>query len=51
MKVDLACFVIKNRTGGTDVSEGISFLIEAVCGGDAGCSVTANIDNVSVTVL
>ena len=37
--------------GGTDVSEGISFLIEAVCGGDAGCSVTANIDNVSVTVL
>jgi len=37
--------------GGTDVSEGISFLIEAVCGGDAGCSVSANIDNVSVTVL
>ena len=36
--------------GGTDVSEGISFLIEAVCGGDAGCSVTANIDNVSVTL-
>ncbi|MEZ2415040.1 hypothetical protein ACA086_08735, partial [Muriicola sp. E247] len=36
--------------GGTDVSEGISFLIEAVCGGDAGCSVVANIDNVSVTL-
>lgn len=35
---------------GTDVSEGISFLIEAVCGGDAGCSVTANIDNVSITL-
>jgi len=35
---------------GTDVSEGISFLIEAVCGGDAGCSVSANIDNVSVTL-
>jgi len=33
---------------GTDVTEGISFLIEAVCGGDAGCSVSANIDNVSV---
>lgn len=33
-----------------DVSGGISFLIEAVCGGDAGCSVSANIDNVSVTV-
>tara|TARA_R110002049_G_scaffold162031_1_gene327648 strand:+ start:2103 stop:4217 length:2115 start_codon:yes stop_codon:yes gene_type:complete len=35
---------------GTDVSGGISFLIQAVCGGDAGCSVSANIDNVSVTV-
>ena len=35
---------------GTDVSEGISFLIEAVCGGDAGCSVSANIDNVSITL-
>ncbi|MGB5364310.1 MAG: carbohydrate binding domain-containing protein [Aureibaculum sp.] len=34
--------------GGTDVSEGISFLIEAVCGGAPGCSVTVNIDNVSV---
>ena len=33
---------------GTDVSEGISFLIETVCGGDAGCSVSANIDNVSI---
>lgn len=36
--------------GGTDVSAGISFLIEAVCGGDAGCSVVANIDNVSVAL-
>ena len=35
---------------GTDVSGGVSFLIEAVCGGDVGCSVSANIDNVSVTV-
>lgn len=35
---------------GTDVSSGISFLIEAVCGGDAGCKVTANIDNVLVKV-
>jgi hypothetical protein len=35
---------------GTDVSQGISFLIEAVCGGDSGCSVTANIDNVSVVL-
>jgi hypothetical protein len=35
---------------GTDVSGGISFLIETVCGGAAGCTVTANIDNVSVTV-
>ena len=33
---------------GTDVSQGISFLIEAVCGGDVGCSVSANIDNVMV---
>ena len=33
-----------------DVSRGLSFLIEAVCGGDAGCKVTANIDNVSVKV-
>lgn len=36
--------------GGADVSQGVSFLIEAVCGGDVGCSVTANIDNVTVTV-
>ena len=36
--------------GGTDVSKGISFLIESVCGGAAGCSVSANIDNVSVVV-
>ena len=35
---------------GTDVSQGISFLIEAVCGGAPGCSVTANIDNVTVTL-
>lgn len=35
---------------GTDVSEGISFLIEAVCGGAAGCGVTVNIDNVTVTL-
>lgn len=35
---------------GTDVSQGISFLIEAVCGGASGCSVTANIDNVSVVL-
>ncbi len=35
---------------GTDVSEGISFLIEGVCGGDTGCSVIANIDNISVTL-
>lgn len=35
---------------GTDVSQGISFLIEAVCGGAVGCSVTANIDNVSVVL-
>jgi hypothetical protein len=37
-------------SAGTDVSQGISFLIEAVCGGDAGCSVSANIDNVTVTL-
>nr|WP_299070187.1 carbohydrate binding domain-containing protein [uncultured Allomuricauda sp.] len=36
--------------GGTDVSEGISFLIETVCGAVSGCSVTMNIDNVSVTL-
>jgi hypothetical protein len=35
---------------GTDVSEGISFLIETVCGGAPGCSVSANIDNVTVTL-
>ncbi|MEN8789291.1 MAG: hypothetical protein ABF295_07220, partial [Flavobacteriaceae bacterium] len=35
---------------GQDVSQGISVLIEAVCGGDVGCSVTANIDNLSVTL-
>jgi PKD repeat protein len=35
---------------GTDVSQGISVLIEAVCGGDAGCSVSANIDNLTVTL-
>ncbi|MEM9001200.1 MAG: hypothetical protein AAGB24_13130, partial [Bacteroidota bacterium] len=36
--------------GGTDVSDGISFLIETVCGAVSGCSVTMNIDNVSVTL-
>ncbi len=36
--------------GGTDVSQGISFLIEPVSGGDVGCSVVANIDNVSVVL-
>ncbi len=36
--------------GGIDVSGGISFLIETVCGGASGCSVSANIDNVSVTL-
>lgn len=36
--------------GGTDVSEGISFLIETVCGAVSGCGVTMNIDNVSVTL-
>jgi PKD repeat protein len=35
---------------GTDVANGLSFLIEAVCGGDAGCSVSANIDNVRVLI-
>lgn len=35
---------------GTDVSNGLSFLIEAVCGGDAGCSVEANIDNVRILI-
>ncbi|SDC80948.1 Carbohydrate binding domain-containing protein [Algoriphagus faecimaris] len=33
-----------------DVSNGLSLLIEAVCGGDAGCSVEANIDNVRVFI-
>ena len=32
------------------VTGGISFLIESVCGGDAGCSVMANVDNVIVTL-
>ncbi|MET1260145.1 immunoglobulin-like domain-containing protein [Flagellimonas sp. DF-77] len=36
--------------GGTDVSDGVSILIETVCGAVAGCSVTMNIDNVSVTL-
>ncbi len=36
--------------GGTDVSEGISFLIETVCGAVTGCGVTMNIDNVVVTL-
>lgn len=30
------------------VTGGISFLIESVCGGVAGCAVSANVDNVSV---
>ena len=34
---------------GTDVSQGISFLIETVCGAVSGCGVTMNIDNVIVT--
>lgn len=34
--------------GNAVVSGGISFLIEAVCGGDAGCQVSANVDNVIV---
>jgi hypothetical protein len=33
---------------GAVVSGGISFLIESVCGGDAGCGVSANVDNVVV---
>ena len=32
------------------VTGGVSFLIESVCGGDAGCSVSANVDNVSITL-
>ena len=35
---------------GASVSGGISILIESVCGGDTGCSVSANVDNVSVTL-
>jgi hypothetical protein len=35
---------------GTDLTDGISFLIEAVCGAVSGCSVTINIDNVSVII-
>ena len=36
--------------GGAAVSGGVSILIESVCGGGAGCSVSANVDNVSVTL-
>ncbi len=36
--------------GGADVSEGISVLIETVCGAVTGCNVVMNIDNVSVTL-
>jgi len=36
--------------GGADVTEGVSLLIETVCGGAAGCTVSANVDNVSVIV-
>jgi hypothetical protein len=32
------------------VTGGISFLIESVCGGNTGCSVSANVDNVIVTL-
>ena len=32
------------------VTGGISFLIESVCGGAAGCSVSANVDNVIITL-
>lgn len=32
------------------VSGGISFLIESVCGGASGCAVSANVDNVIVTL-
>ena len=32
------------------VTGGISFLIESVCGGDVGCSVSANVDNVIITL-
>ncbi|MFY0598921.1 MAG: DUF5011 domain-containing protein [Cyclobacteriaceae bacterium] len=35
---------------GLDVSGGISFLIESVCGAVEGCSVSANVDNVSVSI-
>lgn len=35
---------------GASVSGGVSFLIESVCGGAAGCTVSANIDNVSLTI-
>jgi hypothetical protein len=34
--------------GGASVTGGISFLIESVCGGTPGCSVSANVDNVIV---
>lgn len=36
--------------GNAVVTGGISFLIESVCGGAAGCSVSANVDNVIVTL-
>lgn len=32
------------------VTGGISFLIESVCGGDSGCIVNANIDNVIISI-
>jgi hypothetical protein len=36
--------------GGASVTGGLSILIEAVCGGAPGCSVSANIDNVSIVL-
>ena len=35
---------------GADVSQGVSVLIETVCGGAEGCTVSANVDNVTITV-
>ncbi len=39
-----------NIPSGASVTGGISILIESVCGGAPGCSVSANIDNVSVVL-
>jgi len=35
---------------GADVTQGVSLLIESVCGAAAGCTVSANVDNVTITV-